>query len=169
MYICRYMCNNVHICSEEPSKWPLGHTYTKSLSSSLVPPLTWVWVMPSTSMFLSELRKLVSAIMPLAVFQLTSLNPLMITTHSHTVCTCCGGLAKDLWEGRKEQRERWSKREGGRDEGRMGRTEGGGGRERGKGRERHSKEKYSKLDTKGICYVQYIYIHMYVHAAVRTH
>lgn len=99
MYICRYMCNNVHICSEEPSKWPLGHTYTKSLSSSLVPPLTWVWVMPSTSMFLSELRKLVSAIMPLAVFQLTSLNPLMITTHSHTVCTCCGGLAKDLWEG----------------------------------------------------------------------
>ncbi len=78
-------------------------------SSSLLPPLTWFWVMPSTSMFLSELRKLVSAIMPLADFQLISLNPLMITTHSHTVCTACGGLAKDLQgegggreEGRKE-------------------------------------------------------------------
>ena len=57
---------------------------------------TWEPVIPSTSMFLRELRKFVSDIMALAVFQLTSLYPLMITTHSHTVCTCCGGFANDL-------------------------------------------------------------------------
>lgn len=71
----------------------------------------------------------------------------------------------------KEGRERWSKREGGRDVRRVGRTERDGGRKRGKGRKRHSKEKYSKLDTKGTYMLHAVrtYTYMYVHAAVRTH
>ena len=53
-------------------------------------------VMLSTSMSFSERRKLGSDIMPLADFQEISFRPLMITMHSHTVCTAFGGLAKDL-------------------------------------------------------------------------
>lgn len=52
--------------------------------------------MESKSISMSDRRKLESDIMPLAVFQLSSLYPFMIRMHSHTVCTCFGGFAKDL-------------------------------------------------------------------------
>lgn len=57
---------------------------------------TWLWVIESKSISIRDLRKFGSDIMPLAVFQLSSLYPFMMRMHSHTVCTCLGGLAKDL-------------------------------------------------------------------------
>lgn len=59
---------------------------------------TWPWVIESKSISISDRRKLGSDIMPLAAFQLSSLCPFMMRMHSHTVCTCFGGLAKDLRE-----------------------------------------------------------------------
>lgn len=52
--------------------------------------------MESKSISIRDLRKFGSDIMPLAVFQLSSLYPFMMRMHSQTVCTCFGGLAKDL-------------------------------------------------------------------------
>lgn len=52
--------------------------------------------MASQSISMSERRKLASDIMALAVFQLISLYPRRTRMHSHTDCTCFGGLAKDL-------------------------------------------------------------------------
>lgn len=67
-----------------------------TLLSSLLIFLTWLWVTESKSISISDRRKFGSDIMPLAVFQLSSLYPFMMRMHSHTVCTCFGGLAKDL-------------------------------------------------------------------------
>lgn len=57
---------------------------------------TWLWVIESKSISIRDLRKFGSDIMPLAVFQLSSLYPFMMRMHSQTVCTCFGGLANDL-------------------------------------------------------------------------
>jgi hypothetical protein len=73
--------------------------------------------MLSTSISVSDLRKLASDIMPLADFHDTSLMPRITTIHSHTVCTAFGGLANDLEKTRQnknnyldsEMKESWQK------------------------------------------------------------
>ena len=57
--------------------------------------VTCFCVMLSTSISLSERRKLVSDIIPFADFHDTSLMPLSTTIHSHTVCTGFGGFANE--------------------------------------------------------------------------
>lgn len=61
--------------------------------------LIWLDFMAPQSIVLNECRKLVSAIIVLADGQLISLKPRSTRMHSHTNCTCLGGLAKDLREG----------------------------------------------------------------------
>ena len=51
---------------------------------------TWLALIPSTSMFIKELKNPESAIKPFAAFQEISLPPFIITIHSHTTCRSRG-------------------------------------------------------------------------------
>lgn len=91
----------------KPTYLSLLHTvlYTKCFfyyhsTDSPLTVLTWLLLMPSQSISISERRKFASDIIPLADCQLISLCPRSTRIHSQTTCTCFGGLAKDLFRNR---------------------------------------------------------------------